>query len=481
MSVASVDQLLPAFASDERAATITSAVATLVSTIVGGGSLSLPFAFARIGLPSAVALLVLIAGASDAGAGFLVEAARRSGGASYEDVAYKAYGKGASIGCTLLLVSLTFMCCIAYLILIGDFVVPLADDFLFPSHSPLGSTGRAIAISACALLVSPLCFMTKLAALRFTSGLSFTSMVFLTGVIVTRAVQHVKEVGWSDAMAPVQNYTGVEDTLYGFPLIAVSFLCHFNILPVHTELTRPTRSRIKRVIHITMCIVGTLYIVIGSTGLVTFAGRAKIDGDVLKNYPRDDGLVQAGRGALLLTLLCNFPLLCVPCRVSLDKLVLVVRDSCCLGEDSVEPDALTAPLLGGEFRAVNTEAVRLAASPKTKTWDDPVGPADAMIDRLRELARVSADRWARVRNGVETVVILGSSLAIAIAVPNVVVVWSFMGSTVSMLIAMIIPAVLFLKIRTKASTVSRSKAWILLVFGCVMGVACTYQSVVEVL
>merc|ERR1711916_158312 len=104
-----------------------------------------------------------------------------------------------------------------------------------------------------------------------------------------------------------------------------------------------------------------------------------------------------------------------------------------------------------------------------------------MIDRLRELARVSADRWARVRNGVETVVILGSSLAIAIAVPNVVVVWSFMGSTVSMLIAMIIPAVLFLKIRTKASTVSRSKAWILLVFGCVMGVACTYQSVVEVL
>ena len=40
--------------------------------------------------------------------------------------------------------------------------------------------------------------------------------------------------------------------LYAFPTFGVSFLCHFNALPTHQELARPTRHRMRRVILVTL-------------------------------------------------------------------------------------------------------------------------------------------------------------------------------------------------------------------------------------
>ena len=37
-----------------------------------------------------------------------------------------------------------------------------------------------------------------------------------------------------------------------FPILSCAFLCHFNVLPLHVELTRPTRKRMKIVIYSTM-------------------------------------------------------------------------------------------------------------------------------------------------------------------------------------------------------------------------------------
>lgn len=33
------------------------------------------------------------------------------------------------------------------------------------------------------------------------------------------------------------------------PLFSAAFVCHFNVLPVHAELARPTRPRLQRVLH----------------------------------------------------------------------------------------------------------------------------------------------------------------------------------------------------------------------------------------
>ena len=53
-----------------------------------------------------------------------------------------------------------------------------------------------------------------------------------------------------------------------FPIFGVSFLCHFNILPLHGELRNPTRARIKRVIYTTIGLTFCLYFTVALFGYV---------------------------------------------------------------------------------------------------------------------------------------------------------------------------------------------------------------------
>ena len=47
---------------------------------------------------------------------------------------------------------------------------------------------------------------------------------------------------------------------YAMPIVAVAFLCHFNVLPTHCELRRPTRRRIGSVVHLTMLFCSVFYL-----------------------------------------------------------------------------------------------------------------------------------------------------------------------------------------------------------------------------
>ena len=69
-------------------------------------------------------------------------------------------------------------------------------------------------------------------------------------IIFVDAFSIFKDIIW------FSNYSGVLD---GFPIIGVSFLCQFNILPVHEELQQPSRRRLKVVIHSTIGFCTILY------------------------------------------------------------------------------------------------------------------------------------------------------------------------------------------------------------------------------
>ena len=69
--------------------TVKGSIFTLLSTIIGGGVLSLPFTFAGCGLGLGVFLTVAMALASSYSANLLVWSAHRSGGESYEDIAHR--------------------------------------------------------------------------------------------------------------------------------------------------------------------------------------------------------------------------------------------------------------------------------------------------------------------------------------------------------------------------------------------------------
>ena len=94
-----------------RTATLKTSVFNLVSTVVGGGVLSLPFTFAIMGVVFGPLALVVSAIMSDFSIYLLLSMSRRQGDLSYEDVAAKTLGEPARAFLLVLTVGRANTCC----------------------------------------------------------------------------------------------------------------------------------------------------------------------------------------------------------------------------------------------------------------------------------------------------------------------------------------------------------------------------------
>ena len=77
--------------------------------------------------------------------------------------------------------------------------------------------------------------------------------------------------------------------LNSLPIFICTFVCHFNVLPVHDELTSPTRHRLRRLIHTTFGVTVAFYGFVGGSGMgVGRCGYYPKDDDISKQVRRRD-------------------------------------------------------------------------------------------------------------------------------------------------------------------------------------------------
>jgi amino acid permease len=211
-------------------------------------------------------------------------------------------------------------------------------------------------------------------------------------------------------------------------------------------------------------------------------------GNVLLNFPTNDAIITLGRGCLGLTCLFNFPLLVLPCRVSVKKCLAAtfgtkLQPSRSNSEESANgrphhrvrrTPRNTAPLLGngnhsssssshhGVDDDVDEEGGMDAAD------DEPEAPIDAR----------SMNHPSSLRRMIQTAIIIALSFLLSKFVPGVATIWSIMGSSVSMTIAYILPSLFYLKIRGhKALNPRKAGAFILLILSVIAAIVCTYLSI----
>jgi amino acid permease len=356
--------------SPSRTATISSAIFNLVSTIVGGGVLSLPFAISVQGVFGGIIALILSAMASDFSIYILIASSRSRGARGYEDVAAAAMGESARVVTVFLIFAITFLISIAYTILCADLLTALVD--LASNNQIIAAVSREYVIIGFIIAVSPLTFFRKMDALRFTSILSVCA-VFVLGLVTAYKLivfGMLKSEPWKNETAaapapsratfflplstannttfPIEysrsyNHTlplgeilwwpkSYEDYIYAIPIEAVAFLCHFNVLPMQDELIRPTRARVQKVTHTTLYICSFLYALIALTGYFRFTSSTC--GDYLNNFLNADPIATIGRIGLFLTLYCSFPLVILPCRSSFNRLIGLLFKSKRNGNDN---------------------------------------------------------------------------------------------------------------------------------------------------
>ena len=321
------------YESETRQGATPSSVFNLVSTILGGGVLSLPYAVQSSGLVLGGVALVLAALASAFTIDLMILASNRTGYAGYEDIGRGAYGRTAQIITISLIGLLTWLAAIAYGVLIGDMLVPPIE--LLGWHP--GVWGRRLLIVCALLFISPLAFKRSLASLWFMGIVTVISVGFATAAVTYttfaeafspgnhtvygidphgEAVEHVVTTIKVDFLP--QSY---EKALSVFPVFGVAFLCHFNVLPMHTELRAPTVQRVRCVVLTTILLCTFVYFVVGYGGYIY--GDRWTCGNILLNYNPKSTLFAVVRVFMAGTLMCSYPLLILPCRNSLNRLLFL--------------------------------------------------------------------------------------------------------------------------------------------------------------
>jgi amino acid permease len=389
----------------DRKGTISSACFNLLSTMVGGGSLSLPLAFQQAGNGlMAPLVLILTALITDFGFRILVASAphphhEQRGNNSFESVAYAAFGSKAHLVSMLLVCFMCFFGTVGYAVLLRDMLEPISDAIAQDATR----TTRNLGMMAVVLLVTPLCALENLTSLEKFGATSMLSVLVLGTCVMIRSFQCVTDTGhWDIKLLP----ESPRMLLNSVPLFISCFVCHYNVHPVHNDLKDPTPRRVSKWLRLTTWSAASYYMAIGFSGSLYAACTpdGHITGNILLSFDDSDPLLLVGRLCLALTITLAFPMLTIPAR----DIILRSWKERSTAELIVEDNNLEEPLLDERDNSV------------VEPLDEGTPPP--MMQRL-----------------VVAIMVFWSGAGVACCVSSIDVVWDLLGSSLSILLSFLIP------------------------------------------
>jgi hypothetical protein len=324
--------------------------------------------------------------------------------------------------------------------------------------------------------------------------------------------------------------------LSALPVFVAAFLCHFNLLPVFGELHRPTRERAHALVHFTMGATYVLYALVGLSGWAYAVCRAEEEGDgadtsvpdnILLAFPPDDPLVNVARAALVVVLSFCFPLLLIPCRDSLLRLVWVWRTEMGRkGGRGREEAGLGAHLLGhrdgpegedgagrrvgqkvgeekvayeeeggveetpAEFAASFSSTLPSSSSSSSSSHSSPPRsspPPNHLPPSLPPTLppaippAIPTNATHRLPLLLLTYLLLLPILFLAIRVDSVASIWAVLGSFACFTISFVLPPLAYLRVGCREQRVKRAWAWCVCVGGSILTLLCGINTVGELL
>ncbi|KAK2488753.1 hypothetical protein MC885_003409 [Smutsia gigantea] len=189
--------------------------------------------------------------------------------------------------------------------------------------------GNLLIIIVSVVIILPLALMRHLGYLGYTSGLSLTCMLFFLISVIYKKFQLGCVVGHNETAVEsksppglssqgfnrsceAQMFTVDSQFFYTVPIMAFAFVCHPEVLPIYTELCRPSKRRMQAVANVS---IGAMFCMYGLTvtfGYLTF--YSSMEAEMLHMYSQQDLLILCVRLAVLLAVTLTVPVVLFPVR-----------------------------------------------------------------------------------------------------------------------------------------------------------------------
>eukprot|EP00939_MAST-03C_sp_MAST-3C-sp1_P005453 g5453.t1 len=278
-----------------KASTVSS-IFNLTNTILGSGVIAMPFAVKKSGLVFFVGMLLTVALLSDYAVKLLfiavdVMTSKRPNDIDPEHVSYSALGKVmgnrklemiGSWSVTLQQIG----CCIAYVVVIGDILEPIAQHFIWDD----AAIRSIMQIVTLVFVIFPLTLLRQFDSLKFTSFLAIAFIVsFVCVVLVYGAMAAAGYKGSEIRSGSLKIWPDGVNILSSIPIMTFAYLCHQNTFPIYREMDSPSPKNMGTVSHFSIGICTAVYLGSGIFGYVIT--KDDTESDLFKNFKFDGSTI----------------------------------------------------------------------------------------------------------------------------------------------------------------------------------------------
>jgi len=504
--------------------TLIGSTANLCSATLGAGILALPFAFYQAGIICGILLVLVSAWATFSSIELLAETYDRYNVSTYESAVEKGLGRRFR---NVVEISILIFCCgtaVGYVIAVGD----IMDRVI-----PYLTTARKRALMSLVWLgaMLPLSCLRKMKSLEFASSLGIASI----GTLLVAAIVHLVQSGSgddeddnigffdldevddrfgtfaylhdryeSDKKSTIISVLGPAggswmSVLQACPIFFYAFSSQVNVAQIFEELpgrhgNNPRKIRaMSKVTIFGVSLCGMLYASLSLVTLIDFGDR--VQPNILSCYNLSGGgqpLLHAAFLGMALAVIIAFPLNIFPARVSLIQMWEEKKhnnqeeDLSSLPPPVADIEDIRRPLLPRNSNVRNVgydSAGETDRNSSNNEENNPLQPSTAIFlpDNRIETNNAEDDDeggteeflWAQ--HTILTLLLAGLALGLALIVPNISVVFGLLGGTTSSLLGFVVPGLLGLQLDR-----NRIGAWVLVVFGSLIGVFTTGATVYSI-
>jgi len=291
-------------------------ITSLLATCIGTGVLALPFAFEAAGPGLGAVILVLAVVLSMLSSYLLVQCCDWVRCFSYEEIMIAAFGRSGAVVMEVTVLWLLLGAMTSLLVVTAD-ALELAFGDADPAHWWKSRT--ALLAMDVVFVVIPLSWVQSPHSLRYSNSIAVTCTSLTAAAIIAHGIASV------DGMALV-----MESPLchYGFssvqaaPIIMLSLGCQVQVPCVYGDL----KGRSLRRMGCGLATVGAAcFLIYGTVSILGIAAvkpnmAVVVPGNILDGFPggQPDALLMRCLTGFAVTLV--YPMLCLPCRSTLDHL-----------------------------------------------------------------------------------------------------------------------------------------------------------------
>ncbi|XP_042639212.1 sodium-coupled neutral amino acid transporter 5 [Orycteropus afer afer] len=311
-------------------------VFNLSNAIMGSGILGLAYAMAHTGIIFFLVLLLCIALLSSYSIHLLLTCSGVVGIRAYEHLGQRAFRPAGKVVVATVICLHNIGAMSSYLFIIKS-ELPLVIGTLL-GMEPEGHwflKGNLLLIIINLFIIFPLALMKHLGYLGYTSGLSLACMLFFLISVIYKKFQLGCAVGRNETAveseAPLDHliqglnrscearmFTVDSQMSYTVPIMAFAFVCHPEVLPIYSELSRPSQRQMQAVANVSIGAMFCMYGLTATFGYLTF--YSSVEPEMLHMYSQKDLLILCVRLAVLLAVTLTVPVVLFPIRRALLQL-----------------------------------------------------------------------------------------------------------------------------------------------------------------